>query len=188
MSWKSILAAFCAVLTLSAARAETLPKEVTDISGRTVQIHEPGRLGAVFIFVLQDCPISNGYAPEMNRLAATYTNFNFFVVHVDSRISRADAQKHADEFQLRLPVLIDWKHELVKTAGATITPEVAVFSPQGQRLYLGRIDDTYLAPMKKRMNATKFDLREALDAIVAGKSVPNAKTKAIGCFIPEIKK
>jgi hypothetical protein len=30
---------------------------------------------------------------------------------------------------------------------------------------------------------TEFDLRDALDAILAGKPIPRARTKALGCAI-----
>jgi hypothetical protein len=53
----------------------------------------------------------------------------------------------------------------------------------GELLYRGRIDDGYAALGKKRAVVTEHDLRDALDAIAAGKPVKKAKTKAIGCLI-----
>ncbi|MCZ7644490.1 MAG: hypothetical protein M5U26_04270 [Planctomycetota bacterium] len=42
-----------------------------------------------------------------------------------------------------------------------------------------------MAWTKQRKEATRHDLREALDAVLAGKPVAEARTKAIGCFIPK---
>ena len=81
---------------------------------------------------------------------------------------RTTPRKHAREFGLTLPVLIDAKHELVSAAGITRTPEVAVFTPDGTLAYRGRIDDRYAGFGKKRPVPTQRDLRDALTAIAAG--------------------
>jgi hypothetical protein len=36
---------------------------------------------------------------------------------------------------------------------------------------------------KQRVEITEFDLRDSLDAILAGKPAPRARTKALGCAI-----
>jgi hypothetical protein len=82
--------------------------------------------------------------------------------------------------------LLDRTHALVKAAGATMTPEAALFSPDGTLQYLGRIDDLYADYMKKRPAPTRRDLREALDELLAGKSVSIKRAEPIGCYIPEI--
>lgn len=187
MFWIQLFIFAAVFLTAPFSRAaEKFPTEVQDVDGKSHTLL--GKAGAVFIFVLPDCPVSNSYAPEINRLATRYTNFHFFIVQVDSELDAAAARKHAEEFQLRPPVLLDPAHRLIKWAEAKIAPEVAVFSPAGKRLYLGRIDDSYAALGKKRMQVTQHDLRDALAAITAGKAVPKTQTKAIGCYIPEIKK
>jgi hypothetical protein len=62
-----------------------------------------------------------------------------------------------------------------------VTPEVAVLSPTGELLYLGRIDDRYNPQGKRRPEPTVRDLQLALDAVLAGKPVPTPRTKAFGC-------
>jgi hypothetical protein len=58
-----------------------------------------------------------------------------------------------------------------------------VLSPSGQLLYLGRIDNRLEDYGKPRVQVTAFDLRDTLDAILAGKPVPHARTKVLGCAI-----
>jgi hypothetical protein len=53
-------------------------------------------------------------------------------------------------------------------------------------LYRGRIDDRYIEFGKDRPQPTVRDLERALAAIVAGKPIPVVKTKAIGCYIPDL--
>jgi hypothetical protein len=83
-------------------------------------------------------------------------------------------------------VLQDPQQTLTRAAGATMQPQVVVLSPQGHVLYSGRIDDRYIEIGKTRYEATTHDLRDALDAVLAGKPVAHAKTQAVGCVIPTI--
>jgi len=145
---------------------------------------EPGdKIASVLIFYWQDCPISNGYAPELNRITASHTNFAFYIVQVDPELTPAAAREHARKFDLHPPVVLDPQHRLVKFAKATVTPEAVVIGRNGQILYRGRIDDGYAALEKKRAAATEHDLIKALDTIAAGKRLKSKETKAIGCLI-----
>lgn len=145
---------------------------------------EPGeKVASVCFFYWQDCPISNGYAPEINRICAAHTNFAFYIVQIDPELTRTAAKEHARKYDLRPPVLLDPKHELVKMAGAMVTPEAVVLGRKGEVLYRGRIDNRYAAVGKMRATATEKDLVEALEAIAAGKPVKKLETKAIGCLI-----
>jgi hypothetical protein len=143
---------------------------------------------AVLVFVLTDCPVSNGYAPEIQRLAAEFgkRDVAFFLVHVDPDVTAAQAKRHAEQFGLTSPVALDPRHGLVRLAGARRVPEVAVFVPGEGRKYRGRIDDRYFAPGKRRAEPASHDLRAALEAVLAGKPVPRAETEAIGCPIPDL--
>ena len=81
----------------------------------------------------------------------------------------------------------DRDHALVKTAGATITPEAAVFDARQRLVYRGRIDDRFVELGRERPAATQHDLRNALTAALAGKPVSPSHTQAVGCFIADMK-
>ena len=147
-----------------------------------------GRKAIALIFVLHDCPIANSYAPELERIIKKYTphKIDFFLVYPDARLDVKTAKAHAKQFGYTCSILLDPKQLLVKKTGATITPEVAVVTPNGLLLYRGRIDDTYVALGKRRFAPTSHDLRTALDKIInvtIAKITPKF-TKAVGCFIP----
>ena len=155
-----------------------------DLAGVPRHPLEPGEKDAsVLVFFWQDCPVSNGYAPELNRIAASHTNCAFYIVQVDAQLTPAAAREHATQYHLAMPVLLDPKHQLVKIARATVTPQAVVFGKNGDVLYRGRIDDNYAAFGKKRASARRHDLIDALDAIAAGQPVKLKETKAIGCVI-----
>ncbi len=163
---------------------------LTDLQNHELRPFEAGAKGIVLVFVLQDCPIANSYMPELNRLHESFASrgIPLFIVETDPQITLGQAREHAEQFQIKLPVVVDAEHKWVQQAGATKTPEAVVFSPGGEILYRGRIDDRYVGLGKRRMQVTAHDLENALEAILADKPVPQVSTEAIGCFIPELPK
>lgn len=168
-------------LTAPAAGPELVFNDLAGVPRHPLEAAD--KEASVLIFYWQDCPISNGYAPELNRIAAAHTNVAFYIVQVDPGLSRAMATEHARQFDLHQPVLLDPQHRLVVAAGAKVTPEAVVFGRSGQVLYRGRIDDQYAALGKKRAAVRQHDLSDALDAIAAGNPVKPTETEAIGCSI-----
>jgi len=144
-----------------------------------------GKKAIVVFFTTTDCPLSNNEVPEMNRTAHDYESRGvaFYAVQADTTIADADVVQHAKDYQFKIPVLFDPHENLVKMTGATTIPSAAVLTPDGSLLYLGRIDNLVEDFNIRRQVPTKFDLREALDAVLAGKPVPNPRTKAFGCAV-----
>ena len=62
-----------------------------------------------------------------------------------------------------------------------------VVDSTGKLVYRGRINNFYEDFGKPRRVITQHDLRNALNALLAGKPVPQPRVKAIGCFIPKLK-
>lgn len=148
----------------------------------------PKSKGLVYIFTLTDCPIANSYAPEISRIAQEYSKkgFDIYMVQTDPSLNMEAAQKHQKEYSLKIKVLLDHEHKLVKFCKAESVPEVFVYSPVYLPLYRGRVDDRNAAYGKRRPKASRHDLRLALDAIIEGKPVPHPRTKVVGCYIPPL--
>lgn len=144
----------------------------------------------VWIFILEDCPISNAYSPEFNRLFESYHSkgITFVLIHANPNISVEVAKKHRDDYQLKPTIIFDRDHKWVKYADANVTPEAVLFDAKGKKLYQGRIDDRFPALGKRRSNPTKTDLRDAMDSFLENKPILNPLSKAIGCYIPELTK
>lgn len=175
----------CNLPTLAAGSTPSLA--VKGLNGALVRpLEAKGRKAIVLFFIAHDCPISNGYAPEISRICRAYAakGVALYAVYVDPTLSPAAARAHARAYGYVCPGLLDPQHRLVKRAGATVTPEAAVFGPDGTLRYRGRIDDRYPSLGRRREIVTTHELRSSLDALMAGKPVPVPTTKAIGCFIP----
>ena len=156
-------------------------------------IHTPGEWSGhkaiLLFFVTTDCPIANSYVPEMNRIRDAYAAQGVLVyaVQADTTTPDADVARYARDYRYGFPLLLDPRQALVGLTGARVTPEAVVLAPDGKVLYHGRIDNRVEDFGKQRPQATERDVRDALDAILAGKPVARPATKSIGCAINRIK-
>ena len=143
---------------------------------------------AVLVFTTTDCPIANAYVPELNRIAAEYgpRGVRLTLVQVDPDLTAEDAAGHAADYRIAARVLLDPGHRLVSAAGATHTPEAAVYDAAGRLRYRGRIDDRFAALGDRRAVAGDRTLRDALDAVLGGGEVPAERTDVVGCRIPAL--
>jgi peroxiredoxin len=161
--------------------------DLLDTAGRkhTAREWKSARAVAIF-FIGAECPISNRYAPEINRLVAAYSaqGVAFYGVHSDPDIGPAVALRHAQDYGFDFPVLLDPAQTLAGRTGVILTPTAVILSPAGELLYRGRIDNRYLDFGKYRDAGVKSDLRLALDAVVAGLPVAEKYTKPVGCALP----
>jgi len=174
------------LLAMAALAHPALDFALRDTAGAEHTPNEWAQARAVVLFfVTTDCPLSNGYAPEMNRIEQAYAPRGVLVYAVqgDTTIPDEEVRRHAREYGYRFPALLDPRQILARHTGATVTPEAAVLSADGAVLYLGRIDNKVEDFGKTRVEATEFDLRDALDAILAGRPVPHPRTRALGCAI-----
>ena len=160
-----------AALVLSALLWQAAPPELT-----------------VYVFTTADCPISNRYAPEIQRLAAKFGSKARFVLVYPVPTDTAEMiREHKKKFAYTIDSVRDADRKLVRLTGVTITPEAAVMKGS-QLLYRGRIDDRYIEFGKDRPAPTTHDLENALDAAIAGKPVAVKSTQAIGCILSDLLK
>jgi hypothetical protein len=166
--------------------ASPAPAAILDLNGRAVDLVSPDHRATVFLFITNDCPISNAYAPEIHRLCDQYMrqDIAFYLVYADPSLSNDDARRHYTDYAYRCPAILDRNHELARRAGATVTPEAAVFLPDATLIYRGRIDNLYVDLGKPRYAATTHDLKDTLEAIVQNRPIQQTFTPAIGCHIP----
>jgi thioredoxin family protein len=159
-------------------------RDVNGVERQPLRV-DAGQANALF-FISAECPISNAFAREIARICADYKarGIGCELVYVDPAISDNQALKHAQEYgHGDYPKFVDHRHELVRATGVTVTPEAAVVNKEGKVVYRGRIDDSFAALGQPRRPVKDADLRNALDAIITGKSVEKPETKALGCYI-----
>jgi hypothetical protein len=178
-----------AVITVALAALAVVSTAIPNLDGSLVDPLKlsPGTKATVLLFVSTDCPVSNRYAPDVQKLYATYAKDGvaFWLVYPNPADAVSDIRDHIKQFSYPGTALRDVKHDLVRRAGATITPEAVVYDGRGVMTYRGRIDDRYSAVGIEKAMATRHDLQDAIAATLAGKSVREKTTQAVGCYIAD---
>ena len=180
----ALMLVFAAAGFASAAKVRT----ALDLSGQAVDpLSQITNKAVVLIFVSSECPISNRYAPEIRRLHEKFSaqGIKFLLVYPNADDSTTAIRQHTNDYQFGCAPLRDPGHVLVKRAKATVTPEAAVFMPNGRLAYHGRIDNRNVSFGKERPEATQHDLQDVLQAVLKGKPPSGLSTPAIGCYIAE---
>ena len=166
------------------------PFTLTDYRGAEFSLADLTKdkvLVAVFIGV--DCPLVKAYSPRLAELAGQYESkgVNFVGIDSNSQDTLAEINTFARDFLIPFPILKDVDAKVAEDLGARRTPEVFVIDSDHKVRYRGRIDDQF-APGIQRKKATRDDLTQAIDEVLAKKDVSVAKTDLTGCFIGRHKK
>ncbi len=175
----------------SSAFAADLPKlenyATTDLEGQAVG-NEAWRdkRAVVLVFLGTECPVSNGYVPEFERLYQRFNNRGvaWVGIHSDPDVSADAAKAHAREYGLTFPLALDHEQLLASKTGVKTMPSAVVMSADGQIVYRGRIDNRYAMNGQRRPEATTHELAEAIAATLEGKRPTVAETQPFGCPLP----
>jgi peroxiredoxin len=124
--------------------------------------------------------VSNAYNERMEKLATDFKAKGINVVGINANATEnADAVKaHAAEHHLSFPILKDAGNKVADRLGATRTPEAYLLDANNKLVYHGRIDNS-----KEVEGVNSNELRDAMDATVAGKAVEKTSAMAFGCSI-----
>jgi peroxiredoxin len=139
-----------------------------------------GKNGSVLIFVATKCPVSNAYNERMEKLAQDFKARGIAVIGINANASdSAEAVKaHAAQNNLNFPILKDPGNKIADRLGASVTPEAYFLDANNKLVYRGRIDNA-----KDAAQVNSNDLRDAIEATLAGKPVAKTTASAFGCGI-----
>jgi thiol-disulfide isomerase/thioredoxin len=144
-----------------------------------------GRL-LVVIVSCNHCPYVVAYEPRLVGLANEYMarGVDFLAVNANDATRYPDdgmqpMKDRARERGFPFLYLRDDAQTFVRALGARFTPETYVFDASRALRYRGRIDDNH----RDVARVTSHDLKNALDALLAGHAPPVAETTAFGCSV-----
>ncbi len=141
----------------------------------------------VLVFTCNHCPVAKAYEDRLVALQNDYKEKNVQVIAVNVNNMPADTlepmKERAKEKKFNFPYLYDSSQKIGLAYGATKTPEAYLLDSDRKLVYHGAIDDSQ-DPAKIKVN----HLREAIDAVLAGKEPPKAEVNAFGCGIQYEKK
>jgi peroxiredoxin len=149
----------------------------------------------VVIFTAVHCPTAEVYENRIKEIVADYGNRSVAVVAIQPNNAQAvrldemgytdlgdsveDMKIRADYRKFNFPFLYDGEtQEISKLYGPVATPHAFVFDEQRTLRYQGRIDSN-----PREALAKVPDARNAIDAVLDGRTVALEKTPAIGCSV-----
>jgi thiol-disulfide isomerase/thioredoxin len=184
---------FCVVIAAGwlASFASTSPgaqNVAFDLQGNPVDpLKSASGKVVVLVFVRTDCPVSNRYAPTIQKLSAEHASkVTFWLVYPSKSESAGVIRKYEREYGYKIPALRDPQHALVSESQVQVTPEVAVFDASQHLVYHGRIDNLYEDIGRARSAPTTHELEDAIAAALSGKSLAVGATHAVGCYISDL--
>jgi thiol-disulfide isomerase/thioredoxin len=162
---------------------EGKPHTLKDYLGKTV----------VLDFWSIECPVSKGYEGRFKEIYADYSKKGVVFLMIDANSGEvggagadpfAGIKKYVKDASIPYPVLADRKNVVADRFAAQTTPHVFILDDKGKLRYAGGVDDD--PDFKKESKAVKSYLREALDALLAGKEPPQTTSKPHGCSIKRV--
>jgi hypothetical protein len=160
-----------------------------DLQGKPVaRLATTGTQAVVLLFLATDCPISNRYVPEIQRLEKEFAGkpVAVWLVYPNATETREGVLRHQLAYNLGGDTLVRLSQWFLAETRATITPEAAVMIPVGRSMetvYAGRIDDRYVDIGRERPRATHHDLEDAVEAVLDHRPVAAPGGQPIGCGI-----
>jgi peroxiredoxin len=157
----------------------------TDAAGKPFTLRDlKDRQAVLVVFLSFECPVSTSYSEPLAGLARTYGERGVTFLGVSTGDEdAAQLAKYCQEYKIPFPVYKDERHAVAEAFHAAVTPEAFLLDRHLVLRYRGRIDDSYAARLKKNLQITRHDLRQALDELLAGKPVSEPATRAVGCPI-----
>ena len=162
--------------------------ELPNVDGSTVRLADfRGAPAALVVFMCNHCPFVKHVATGLADLAREYQARGVAVVGISSNdvaSHPADSpEQMVAEVEQRgytFPYLYDETQEIAKAYRAACTPDFYVFDKDQKLVYRGQMD---ASRPDSGIPVTGQDLRAALDAVLAGKKVPEPQKPSIGCNI-----
>lgn len=168
------------------------PFELQGTDGETYSLDDFVDHEAVLIvFTCNHCPYAQAKHPTLNRIAADYDDVA--VVGINPN----DAESYPDDSMERMreevadgtvaydAYLRDEFQEVAEAYGAVCTPDPYLFARDGggfELVYHGRLDDA-LNPDDEPSGEPGFEIREAIEAVLAGEPVDLESNPSRGCTI-----
>jgi len=136
----------------------------------------------VVVFTCNHCPVAVAYEDRLIELQKDYKKKGVQIVAVNVNnipADRLDKMKvRAKDKGFNFPYLYDSSQKIGHDYGATVTPHVFVLDKDRKIAYMGAIDDS-----KDESRVKEHYLRDALDALLAGKAPAKPVTKQFGCSV-----
>lgn len=145
-----------------------------------------GERGLLIAFTCNHCPYANAVWPRLIRIGQHAMDHQFGVVAINPNIHPDYPDDAPDkmtakieELQIPFVYLVDEKQAAARAFKAQCTPDIYLFDKEKRLVYHGRIDDNW----KDESSVIREDLKDAINAVIAGDPVEVKQFPSMGCSI-----
>jgi peroxiredoxin len=143
--------------------------------------------GLLVMFLCRHCPFVKHVQNELARIGNDYANRGVGIVAISSNDAvafpddgPASLAEMARELKFNFPYLHDESQAVARAYDAQCTPDFFLYDAAQKLVYRGQLDDSRPG---NEIPVTGNDLRAALDALIAGRSISADQRPSIGCNI-----
>lgn len=142
-----------------------------------------GEKGTLVIFTCNKCPFVDAWQDKMVEIAKMSAENGLGVAFINSNDPsvKGDTLENMKAFAKKTgytwPYIQDSTSNVARNFGAKKTPDVFLFDADAKLVYKGAVGEG------GRSVGDEIWLKDAIDALLAGKKIENAETKAVGCSI-----
>jgi peroxiredoxin len=162
--------------------------ELINVDGRVMSLADAaGPKGTVVMFICNHCPFVKHVADQLAALGRDYSSSGIGFVAISSNdVSTHPADspeqmvREAEERGYPFPYLYDETQDVAKEYHAACTPDFYLFDAGRNLVYRGQLDSSRPG---NDIPVTGSDLREAIDALLAGRPPVSEQKPSIGCNI-----
>ena len=158
-------------------------KQLIGVDGkkhRTAEFKDAGVM--VVCFTCNHCPVAVAYEDRFKEFTKQYKDKGVAFVAINVNNLAADKlpkmKERAKDKKFNFPYLYDPTQQIARDFGATCTPHLFVLCKKRKIAYMGAFDDN-IKPDK----VAKHYVRNAVDALLAGKAPEVTETLQTGCGI-----
>ncbi len=174
-------------MTPSTGAATTAPAfELPGVDGATHTLEELAEAPAlVLVQSCNHCPYVQAWEGRLKAIQRDYAdrgvqlvaiNSNDATSHPEDSFEEMRARARSQDFNFRY--LLDEEQSVARALGSERTPEVFVYDAGRRLVYHGAIDDS-----RDESRVETHYLRDALDAVLAGREPAIRETQPVGCTV-----
>jgi peroxiredoxin len=160
-------------------------KGVPTTDGKQVNLADAKDAKAVVVcFTCNNCPVSVAYEDRFVEFTKKYgeKGVKFIAINVNRGEDLEKMKQRVEEKGLNYTYAYEADGTSATAFGAKVTPHIFVLDGDRKVAYIGAFDDN-----QNPDKVGKAYVADAVEAIIAGKSVPVSETRPVGCGI-QIKK
>jgi len=145
-----------------------------------------GGSGVLVMFISRHCPFVQHIKKQITKLSQDYSKDIRFVAISSNDVANypddhpTKLKEMAEEEGWKFPFLYDESQEVARAYDAACTPDFFLYDKSAQLVYRGQLDGS--RPGNDIANDGK-DLRQAMDALIAGRPINSDQKPSIGCNI-----